>query len=493
MIRRLLAALALLAAVPALAQNAPVAPEHEWPFAKSDLQPDPAFRYGRLPNGMRYVIRANATPKGTGMLQFRFDDGSVAENDNERGYAHIIEHMAFNGSTHVPEGEMIKLLEREGLAFGADTNASTNYDVTLYRLDLPRNDPALLDTALMLMRETASELTFDPAALEREKGVVQAERRTRDSYGLRNYLDSIAFAYPGARFLERLPVGTETSIQGATPEGLRAFYRRVYRPENAALVVVGDFDPDAVEAAIRRHFADWQPAPLPAKIDPGPIPFKRAGQSEVYVDPALSERVVVARTAPWIKHEDTLAWRQLNLRRSIAYAIINRRFQRIARADNPPFRGAGFGTAELFHSARTTQLIVDSADGEWEKALAAAQAEYRRALEFGFTQAEVDEQIANLRSQLENAALSAPTRSNGAFVAAALALIADRQIPTTPESALQRFRDHVSEITPASVLQALKTEAVPLDKPMIRFEGRRAPARGADARKKAWQRGLHVP
>ena len=125
MIRRLLAALLLLAASPALAQppavHAPVAAEHQWPFAKSDLKPDPAYRFGRLPNGMRYIIRPNATPKAQGMVQFWVDDGSIAENDAERGYAHFIEHMAFNGSTHVPEGEMVKLLERKGLAFGADT------------------------------------------------------------------------------------------------------------------------------------------------------------------------------------------------------------------------------------------------------------------------------------------------------------------------------------------------------------------------------------
>jgi zinc protease len=427
------------------------------------------------------------------MVQFRVDDGSIAESDGERGYAHIIEHMAFNGSTHVPEGEMIHLLERQGLAFGADTNASTNYDVTLYRLDLPRNDPALLNTALMLMRETASELLLDPAALEREKGVVQSERRVRDNYALRSYLDSIAFAYPGARFVDRLPVGTEASIQGATADGLRAFYRRVYRPENTALVVVGDFDPAAVEAAIKQHFADWQPAPLQRKAEPGPIPFKRGGKTDVYVDPALSERVVVSRAAPWIEHEDTLAWRQANLRRQIGYAIVNRRFQRIARADNPPFRGAGFGTAEVFHAARATQLIVDTADGEWQKGLAAAQAEYRRALQFGFTQAEVDEQVANLRSSLENAARGASTRPNAAFVGAAISLIADRQIPTTPESALQRFRDHVAEITPASVLAAMHEELVPLDKPLIRFEGRRAPEGGPKALRKAWKRGQRTP
>ena len=230
MIRRfLLAALSLALAVPALARPAPVAERHEWPFEESDLPPDPGYRFGRLDNGMRYVIRPNGTPAGQGMVYFWVDAGSVAESEEERGYAHFIEHMAFNGSTKVPEGEMIKLLEREGLAFGPDTNASTNFDVTLYMLNLPRNDPALLDTALMLMRETASELSFDPEAVEREKGILLSELRVRDTYQLRNTIDNIAFLYPGARFGERMPIGTPASLQAADADKLRALYSRLYR------------------------------------------------------------------------------------------------------------------------------------------------------------------------------------------------------------------------------------------------------------------------
>jgi zinc protease len=289
----LLAALFLAVAFPAQAQQAPVQPQHEWPFATSDLPPDPAYRFGRLDNGMRYVIRPNATPKGTAMVQFWVDAGSIAETPEELGYAHFIEHMAFNGSTHVPEGEMIKLLEREGLAFGADTNASTNYDATLYKLDLPRNDPALLDTALMLMRETASELGFNPEAIAREKGVVLSEKRVRDTYELRNYLDSVRFFYPGARFAERLPIGTVETLQGVTSDKLRALYQRLYRPENTAVIVVGDFDPDLVEREIREHFASWAPAPIEPAVDAGPIPVDGKGETDVFVDPALDEQVTV--------------------------------------------------------------------------------------------------------------------------------------------------------------------------------------------------------
>jgi len=502
MIRRFLLALLLAASVPAwgpaLAQQqqaAPAAvaiqPQHEWPFAESDLPPDPAYRFGRLDNGMRYIVRPNGTPAGQGMVQFWVDSGSIAENDDERGYAHFIEHMAFNGSTRVPEEvEMVRLLEREGLAFGADTNASTGFDVTLYRLDLPRNDPALLGTALMLMRETASELLFKPEAVEREKGIILSERRVRDTYQLRNLVDNLAFLYPGARFVDRLAIGTVESLQAADADKLRALYRRLYRPENTAVVVVGDFDPDAVEAKIREHFASWEAQPVVPAVDPGPIDFGHAGATGIYLDPALPEQVTVSRHGPALDRTDTVAFREWNLRREMGYAIVNRRLQRLARMEDPPFRSAGIGTSEVFDAGRTSNLVVYAGDGEWRKALAAAQAEYRRALEYGFTEAEVAEQIATLRNAIENNAAGAETRSNASFVTGAITLLQDDRVPTTPESGLERFLTYLPGITPESVLAALKDEWVPLDDPLIRFEGRTAPEGGAEALRTAWDEGL---
>lgn len=488
--RFLLTALLLVFAVPALAQPAPVQPHHEWPFEQSDLPPDPAYRFGRLDNGMRYIIRPNGTPPGQGMVQFWVDAGSIAENEDERGYAHFIEHMAFNGTTRVPEGEMVRLLEREGLAFGADTNASTSFDVTLYRLDLPRNDPALLDTAVMLMRETASELTFNPEAVEREKGILLSERRVRDTYQLRNVVDNLSFLYPGSRFADRLPIGTAESLQNATPEKLRALYQRLYRPENTALIVIGDFDADRVEETIRKHFDSWPAAQIVPAVDPGPIPLDRQGETDIYLDPALPEQITVSRTGPALDRTDTRAFREKNVRRQLGYNIINRRLQRLTRVEDPPFRSAGVGTSEVFDSARTTNLVVYAPDGEWRRALAAAQAEYRRALEFGFTEAEVAEQIASLRNSLENNAAGAETRSNASFVTAAITLLHDGQVPTTPESGLQRFIEHLPRITPESILEALKEELVPLDNPLIRFEGRTPPEGGEEALRVAWNEGM---
>ncbi|AKH42100.1 zinc protease [Altererythrobacter atlanticus] len=466
------------------------APETGWPFPETDLPVDPAYRFGVLDNGMRYIIRPNGTPAGQGMVQFWVHGGSLDEKEDELGFAHFIEHMAFNGSANVPEGEMIRLLEREGLAFGADTNASTGFDTTLYKLDLPRNDPALLDTALMLMRETASNLTFDPEAVEREKGVVLSEMRVRDTYSMRSTLDAFKFIYPDARFPNRLPIGTQETLENATAEGLRSLWRRIYRPDNTAVIVIGDFDADEVEAAIRDHFADWQPlrkVPQPAA---GPIDPDLQGQTRIYIDPALAERITVSRMGPWQEKVDSLAFRKQNVRRQLGYQIINRRLQRLTRMEDPPFRSASLVTGEAFEAGRTTNLVVDAGDGEWRRALAAAQAEYRRALEFGFSDAEVAEQLANLRTALENNAAGADTRNNASFVIAALTLLEDEQVPTTPASALARFEAHLPEITPENVLASLQEELVPLDNPMIRFEGRTPPEGSEEALRAAWNEGM---
>ena len=489
-----LIALGLVACATVPGKKAPAlaAIKPDWAFMVSDLPVDPAFRFGKLPNGMRYVIRRNARPERTALVRMNVQTGSLDERDDERGFAHFVEHMAFNGSTNVPEGEMVKLLERNGLAFGADTNAQTGFEQTQYKLDLPRNDPKLLDTALMLLRETASELKFDEAAVARERGVVMSELRESLTYQRRNLEDQLAFFYPLAVYPRRLPIGVPATLDAATGTSLKAFWAREYAPADTSIVVVGDFDPAVVEAAIVAKFADWPPEPQAARGGQGTVDPKQKAETDVFVDPALSERVTVARHGAWRDEPDTMANRRRNLLREIGYGIVNRRLQRIGRQVDPPFRGAGVGTSEVFEIGRTTNLIVDSVDGQWRRGLVAAEEEYRRALAFGFSEVEVAEQVANLRTASQNAAAASATRSNAALTGVALALVDDEQVPTTPESSLARFEAFAPSITPAAVLAALKQEALPLKDPLIRFQGRTPPAGGAEAIRAAWNAAARV-
>jgi zinc protease len=494
----LLLALFPLTLDPAVAaQDAPAAEAAAvpvWPFEASDLPVDPDYTFGRLDNGMRYVIRRNATPEGTALVRLRIGSGSLEERDDERGLSHYLEHMAFNGSKGIPEGEMIRLLEREGLAFGADTNAATGFENITYMLNLPRNDPALLDTALMLMRETASELTIAPDAVERERGVILAERRDRAGFQQRNLEDNIAFLAPGARYATRLPIGDVTVLENASAEQLRALYACAYTPANAVLVVVGDLPVAEVEAAIRARFDDWLgDEAAPPRPVTGPVDLTRKGLTDIHLDPALSEGVTLTAFAPWRDEPDTLANRNQASLRGIGYAIINRRLARLARGEDAPFRGASFSSGDLFENARLTSLSISSADGEWRKGLLAAAREVRQALTFGFTQAELDEQLANRRTALEDAVKAAETRGHGVFAGAALALVSEDRVPTTPAFNLARFEAQVPAITPEAVWQAVLADAAPLADPLIRFEGRTSPESGEAGLRAAFSEAMALP
>ncbi|PLK26056.1 pitrilysin family protein [Novosphingobium sp. TH158] len=473
----------------------PHRPRSEWAMNWSNVPVDPGYRFGRLANGMRYVIRQNATPKGTAAVRMEVNAGSLDESDSERGFAHFVEHMSFNGSTNVPEGEMVKLLEREGLAFGADTNASTNYTETHYMLDLPRNDPKLLETALMLMRETASELKFDPAAVDRERGVILSEMRDRNTWQLRNYSSQAEFTYPKAHYVRRLPIGTTETLTAATAGALKAFWAREYVPEQTTIIVVGDFDPDLVEGTIRKRFDDWKAAPSPVDPQPsaGPLDLKDKGRTAVYIDQALSERVTITRSGKWRNEADSIEERNARLLRSVGYAIVNRRLLRISRQAAPPYRGASFGTGAVFREARATNLVVDTVDGKWRTGMLAAAAEYRLALAHGFTAAEVNEQIANLRNDWRNAAASQDTRHHRSYLDALLSLIRDERVPATPQSTLERIEAFIPQITPERVLAALREDALELKDPLIRFSGRKEPVGGAKAIRDTWNQAMRSP
>lgn len=464
-----------------------------WDLADSEFAPEAAWRFGKLDNGLRYIIRRNDRPENTALVRMEIAAGSLDEREEELGFAHFVEHMAFNGSTNVPEGEMVKLLERLGLAFGADTNASTGMERTQYKLDLPRADPELLDTALMLMRETAGELTFDEEAVARERGVILAERRTRNTYALRNSIDSLEFFYPGSRAARRIPIGTEETLAAADAAGLRAFWEREYVPSDTVLVVVGDFDPDLVEAAITDHFADWQAASSPDQPSAGPVESADRGREAIYLDPALTEQVTIGRTGVWIDRPDTETNRRDTLLRAVGNRILGRRLQRLQRSEDPPFRGVSAATSNFFEAARSTQLMAASEEGRWPRAISTVIEEYRRMLEHGPTAGEIAEQTANLRTAFDNARANAATRSNAAFTAEAFRIARGESVPTGPAQDYALYERYESEITPAAVLAAMRADAIALDDPLIRFSGRVAPEGGLGAVRAAVDAALQKP
>lgn len=439
-----------------------------WGFDASDVPPDPDVRFGVLANGMRYALRHNDTPQETAVVRFAIEVGSTSEDEDQLGVAHFIEHMAFNGSTHVPEGEMVKILERYGLAFGADTNASTSYGRTIYQLDLPNVKEELVDTALFLMRETASEISFDPGAIDRERGVILSELRDRTNYAQRNSESLFAFAVPDTRIASRSPIGTREVIESIPAQRFRDFYNDYYTPGRATLVVVGDIDVDAVEAKIRAEFGDWTAVNgEQSEVDPGKVDTERGDLVNVFSHPAVSESVTVMRFAPYRDEADTILNRRERLLRSIAYNIIGRRLGRLARSENPPFLGASIGRSDVFRIVDQSVLQVGTADGEWRTGLAAAEAEVRRALEHGFTEAEVVETVANYRASFENRANGAATRRNDDLADELLYGALEDTVVSPPGDQYSRFLEGAREISPETVLRALREDFRDLDRPLF--------------------------
>jgi len=453
-------AIAILAgSAPALAAPSAAAKPaaNGWGVPLTDVTPDPSIKYGVLPNGMKYAIKQNATPKGTASVRLRFEFGSIAEGEKERGLAHFIEHMAFNGSTHVPEGDMVKILERQGLAFGPDTNAQTGFDSTTYMLDLPKADDEHIDTAMFLFREVASEIKFDPAAVDRERGVILSEERARDNFQLHQVIDTLGFQVPETPYPNRIPIGLDAVLKTASADTIRNLYHRYYRPENATLVFVGDADPALVEAKIKKAFADWQDVgPAGAPLPRGKVDLARSASFDTFVDPAVATTVDYTVARPWKDPADTLAERRHDIVEALAAGMFNRRLQKLVNTPGSPLLGGGMGMDEDKDAALMTSLSITAKDGAWKDALTTAEQEVRRTKEHGFTEAELKTQIADTTGALHAAAEQQDTRANKSLANAILSVVGEHNFVTTPKFTADEFDAIAKTLTVAEVNAAFR-------------------------------------
>ncbi len=437
------------AAPAAAAQDAQ--PSAPWAQVASDIPADSAVRFGQLPNGMRYALMRNATPPGAASIRLRIAAGSLMENDDQLGLAHFMEHMAFNGTTNVPENEMLRILERLGLAFGADTNASTGLDQTVYMLELPNTRDETVDPSLHILREMMSAALMAPDAIDDERGVIEGELRTRNTPGLRVAKAQFALLAPGQRMANRLPGGDLSIIRSAPRDRFVSFYDAYYRPSRATIVVTGDFDLDAMEAKIRQNFASWTPkAPDGPQPDLGRV-APRQPETKILVEPGTSSSIQIN----WIKEPDlspdTVAKRAASIRRGLGLSILNRRLGEMARADNPPVLGAGGSYQSLFDSLDLGVLSVSFNPGSWKPALEAAEREQRRFVQFGVTDQELQRAITDTRTALQNAVSAAATRSTPALAGALVNSVNADTVFSTPQTNLDLFNRAVEGLTPAMV------------------------------------------
>jgi len=472
-LRAALLALAVLAA-PAL-----LTPVLATPWPQSDIPPDPAVTFGELPNGMRYAIQHNATPSGAVSMRLRIAAGALQEEKDQRGLAHFLEHMAFRGSRNVPDQEMNRRLQRLGLSFGSDTNASTGQEETIYQFDLPRSDDVSVDTALDLLREIAANLSLDPAAAKTEAGVVLSELQLRELPSFKAAQARLDFYFQDPRAAQ-LANGDPDVIAKASIERIRAFYQAYYRPERATVIIVGDIDPAKMKDKINAVFAGWHGIG-PAGHDPKlAIPLNRGLEVQTFDGKGVGNTVSLVWTAaPEIKPE-TLATEKDGLIEQIALAVLNRRYRDMAVTPDRPFTRAGVARSQEYQAVRMASLSVGYEPGRWRQALTEAEKMRLEILDKGVTQPELDRVLTEMRASFEQRARGEATRPSRAIVNGIIGELGENDVYTSNARDLVTFNDDTRDLTVETVNKALRA-AFQGGGPLIFAAGESPIEGGADA------------
>jgi zinc protease len=429
-----------------------------FPHQESDLPPDPAVRWGRLDNGLHYAILPNPEPRGRASLRLAIAAGSFHETDAQRGLAHFLEHMAFNGSRHFPAANVVEFFQRLGMNFGGDTNASTSFDRTIYQLELPDTKPATFGEALDFFTDVAGGLLLEPIQIDHERGIIESERRARDSVGYRAFLAEIGYLLPDTLLPKRVPIGVPEVVTTAPREAFADFYDAWYRPERMTLVVVGEVDAPAVEQLLRERFSALA-VRAPARPAPGygAIGGPPAVTAFLHSDrDAGSTTVALETVVPYQFEADTAANRLKYLPRTLALQMLNRRLSILAKQEGAPFLGGLVGITEQFDFYRNASLELNCRPDQWRAALGVAEQELRRALRHGFESAELAEATAGYRNALEQAVRGATTRRSNELADELTGSLLDRNVFTHPAAELALFAPALNQATPAACLAALR-------------------------------------
>ncbi|HTD39689.1 MAG TPA: insulinase family protein [Mucilaginibacter sp.] len=372
---------------------------------KGNLLPvDPDVIIGKLPNGLTYYIRKNIEPKNRAELYLVNKAGSVLETDAQQGLAHFTEHMAFNGTRDFPKNELVNYLQKAGVKFGADLNAYTSFDETVYQLPVPTDSTKVFEKAFDILANWAGYQTFDPKEIDAERGVVLEEERLRGKNAQERLQHQILpVLLNNSRYAERLPIGKENILKTFKPETIKSFYHDWYRPDLQAVVAVGDFDPKRVEQLIKDNFS----------VLKNPANEKPRTKYTIPASPGTLVKIATDKEFPYtlaeivVKHPETKVQTKADyvqsMRVNLFNQMLNERLGELTKQANPPFLfgRAGYG-GFLGHQDAFTSIAV-AKPGELEKAIKAVVAETERARKFGFTQTEFDRAKQDALTQMENA------------------------------------------------------------------------------------------
>lgn len=428
-----------------------------WPHEESDLQPDPAVVFGRLPNGVRYVLMPNDRPRDRVSMHLDIQAGSVQETDPQQGLAHFLEHLMYNGTEHFPPGEIVKYFQKIGMKFGPDANAHTGFYETVYDVLLPASDPKSLDDGLLVMEDFAKNAHLLPEEIDKERRVILEEMRARDSASWRTFVKTLKFELPNARVSRRLPIGTRETLENADRELLKDFYDTWYRPDRIVLVMVGDFDPLVGARLIRERFGSME-ARAPSKPDPdfgeinpeGIQPFyhheKEAGSTQISIQ-------VLGKNEP---APDTLERRKTLLIQDIADQIVQNRLNALVKQPESPFTDASVGSGDYLRYVRYGVMGAEAQPDHWRESLALLEQTLRGAVEYGFTQAELDRVRADYLASMDREVKNAPTRESGTLARQIIRSVNSEKVFLSPEQKKALYAPIIQDLTPERVHEAFQ-------------------------------------
>lgn len=351
---------------------------------------DREVRAGKLPNGLSYFIRKNAIPKDRVELRLVVNAGSVLEDDDQQGLAHFVEHMAFNGTTHFAKNDLISYLQSVGVKFGSDLNAYTSFDETVYKLQVPTDNAEILKKAFVVLEDWAHGITFKPAEIEGERGVITEEWRIGQGAAQRMRDTYLPVVYNQSRYAERLPIGKMEVVQHFKPDVLKRFYKDWYRPDLMAVVVVGDVNPDQIETMIRQGFAQLRSPVKKRERVQYDIPRNTSALYTVATDKEATASQILVYSKFQGKKDSTLAdYRGFILRQLYQFAV-NQRLNTRVRTTDAAYSMVHTSFQSLSRNCDAFTVAIRLRENSIEKGLKAVFEELERVKRFGFTESELE-------------------------------------------------------------------------------------------------------
>lgn len=363
---------------------------------------DEAVRTGTLDNGMRFFIRENNEPENRLQLRLALNAGSVLETEQQLGLAHFLEHMLFNGTENFEKQKLVDFLERTGMEFGPDVNAYTSFDETVYQLRVPTDSTELVESAFTVMRDWASRATLSEEEIDKERGVVIEEWRSRqETASGRMQEDILETLFYGSRYKDRLPIGDTSVVRNAPPSEVRSYYDTWYRPDLMSIVAVGDMDPDKIEALIRDRFSDFDAQDDPAPRDTYDVPDHEDTKYAIVTDPEFPVSVVATIFKTDADPVKTEADFRRSLKESLFFSMLNARLSEKAQSGDVPFLNAGGFNFGLARPIKGYGLQAQVPEDSLLAGLEALLTEATRIRQHGFTDSELIRQKQDLLRSFE--------------------------------------------------------------------------------------------